>query len=334
MHTPLSKGRERKARPGAALLKPERLSPGDTVGIVTPASPPPDPKDIDGFVQAIERLGFKPKLAPHARSRHGFLAGTDRDRAADLMSLFADRRVKAVFCARGGYGAGRLLARLDYDAIRRHPKILLGFSDITALHCALLTKAKLVSFHGPTISSNLHQAGPSDFTVQCLVRTLTQPSAPGAICRGYQEGTVTVLRRGRASGPLLGGNLSLLCTLLATPYQPSFKNRILFFEDIDEPPYRFDRMLTHLLNAGLLQQVAGVAIGINQGCVDSKARTPGEYRQSLEDVLKERLLPLKVPIVAGLPFGHVRCNATLPIGLQATLDADHAGLHIDEPAVT
>jgi muramoyltetrapeptide carboxypeptidase len=132
---------------------------------------------------------------------------------------------------------------------------------------------------------------------------------------------------------LVGGNLALLCAALGTPYLPSFRNRILFIEDLDEAPYRFDRMLTQLLNAGLLQQVAGVAVGINRNCKDPKARTANEYRQTLEDVLRERLLPLKLPVVIGLPFGHVRWNATLPVGVRATLDAHEGDLVIEERAV-
>ena len=158
-------------------------------------------------------------------------------------------------------------------------------------------------------------------------------SAPGGICQGYKTKTVSILRRGTAAGRLIGGNLSLLCTTLGTPYQPSFKDKIPFLEDLDEPPYRFDRMLTHLLNTGLLQQVAGIAVGLNKNCKDPKARTVAEYRQTLEDVLKERLLPLKVPVVAGLPFGHVHHNATLPIGVRATLDAERGDLAINEAAV-
>jgi muramoyltetrapeptide carboxypeptidase len=160
-----------------------------------------------------------------------------------------------------------------------------------------------------------------------------QPSAPGSICAGYKRNTLTILRRGVVSGPLVGGNLSLLCSTLGTPYQPSFKHHILFLEDLDELPFRFDRMLTQLLNASLLQQVAGIAIGINANCKDPTARHAKEYRQTLEDVFKERLLPLKVPIVAGLPFGHIPLNATLPVGVRATLDAVKGDLTIDEPAV-
>ena len=160
-----------------------------------------------------------------------------------------------------------------------------------------------------------------------------QPSPPGSIRDGYKRKTIAILRRGIASGPLIGGNLSLLCATLGTPYQPPFKNCILFFEDLGEVPYRFDRMLTQLLNAGLLQQVAGIAIGINANCQDPKARNASEYRQTLEDVFQERLLPLGVPVVTGLPFGHIPLKATLPVGVRATLDAVAGDLTVDEPAV-
>jgi muramoyltetrapeptide carboxypeptidase len=313
--------------------KPDRLTYGDTIGIVAPASPPPDLKNIDRSVAVLERLGFKPKLAPNVRRRWGFLAGSDRDRASDIMKMFADRKVKAIICVRGGYGSGRLLPLLDFAAIRANPKIFIGYSDITSLHCAFLVKSNLVSFHGPMLNSDFVKRDLPAFTLQSFLKTLMQPSAPGSICDGYRKKSVAILRRGLASGPLMGGNITLLCAALGTPYQPSFKNQILFFEDLDEVPYRFDRMLTQLLNAGHLQQVAGIAIGINAGCKDPKARYSREYRQSLEDVFRERLLPLKVPIVAGLPFGHIPLNATLPVGVQVTLDARKGDLLITQPAV-
>jgi muramoyltetrapeptide carboxypeptidase len=249
------------------------------------------------------------------------------------MKMFADREVKAIFCLRGGYGTARLLPLLDYDLIRSHPKILIGYSDITSVHCALLTRANLVSFHGPMLNSDLIKKRVPGFTIRSLLATVTQPTPAGSICQGYTSSTVRVLRPGTASGRLIGGNISILCASVGTPYQPSFKGSILFFEDLDEVPYRFDRMLTHLLNAEILQQVAGVAIGINCRCEDPKANTAKEYRQSLNDVLKERLAPLKVPVVSGLPFGHIPHNATVPIGVRATLDGSKGDLIITEPAV-
>ncbi|MGO8676978.1 MAG: S66 peptidase family protein [Limisphaerales bacterium] len=312
---------------------PRHLDYGDTIAVVAPAGAPPDPKTIDHSVAALEQLGFRAKLAPNVRKRRGFLAGNDRERAADLMGMFCDPGVKAILCVRGGYGSSRLLPLLDYGAIRAHPKILVGYSDITSLHCALLKKANLVSFHGPMLNSDFVREHCPDFTQRSFLRTLAQPSPAGSIRRGYLKKTISILRPGRVSGALVGGNLSLLCATLGTPYLPSFKNKILFFEDLGEAPYRFDRMLTHLLNARLLEQVAGIAIGVNKNCKDPKAGRAKEYRQSLEDVLRERLLPLKVPVVMGLPFGHIPWNATLPVGVRATLDAQEGDLIIEDRAV-
>jgi muramoyltetrapeptide carboxypeptidase len=315
------------------LVKPARLNYGDTIGIIAPASAPPDPRTIDRSVAVLERLGFKTKLAPNVRKRWGFLAGSDRDRAGDLMKMFADRKVRAVMCVRGGYGTARLLPLLDYRAIRANAKIFIGCSDITSLHCAFLVESNLVSFHGPMLNSDFVKKDFPDFTLQSFLKTLMQPSPPGSIRDGYKRKTVTILRHGIVSGPLMGGNITLLCAALGTPYQPSFRNSILFFEDLDEVPYRFDRMLTQLLNAGLLQQVAGIAIGINANCHDPKAKHAKEYRQTLEDVFRERLLRLKVPVVTGLPFGHILMNATLPIGVRVTLDAVSGDLVIAESGV-
>jgi muramoyltetrapeptide carboxypeptidase len=314
-------------------IKPRRLNFGDTIGIIAPASAPPDPKNIDRCFEALEKLGFKPRIARHARKRWGFLAGSDRERAEDVMQMFRDPGIDAIICLRGGYGSARLLSLVDFSRIRANPKIFIGYSDITSLHCGLLVKAGLISFHGPMLNSDFHRPEFPEFSLPCFQRTLMEPSAAGSICLGYRGKTIQVLRGGVASGRLIGGNISILCATLGTPYQPSLKSKILFFEDLDEVPFRFDRMLTQLLNAGLLQQVAGIAVGINKNCTDPKAAKTKEYRQTLDDVFKERLLPLKIPIVCGLPFGHVPANATLPVGARATLDANKGDLIITEAAV-
>jgi len=321
------------------LIRPRPLSPGDTLGIVAPASAPPDPTAIDRGVAVLEQLGYRVKLARNVRRRRGFLAGSDRERADDLMKMFADRRVRAILCVRGGYGTARLLARLDYGTIRDQAKILVGYSDLTALHCALLTKARLISFHGPMLNSDFASGKVPRFTLQSFQRTLSAATKPADrlrqdVAEGYSARTVKGLRAGTAQGQLIGGNLSILCTMIGTPWQPDFRGRILFLEDVGEPPYRFDRMLTHLLNCGLLQQVAGIAIGLNADCEDPKAKTAKEYRQTLEDVLRERLLPLKVPVLLGLPFGHTPLNATLPVGIRARLDANRGVLSLTEPALS
>lgn len=315
------------------LIRPPRLNPSDTLGIVAPASAPPDPKNVDRAVAVLERLGYKIKLAPNVHQRWGYLAGSDRERAGDVMRMFTDKKVAGILCVRGGYGTARLLARLDYKTIRANAKIFVGYSDITSLHCAFLAQAGLVSFHGPMLNSDFALDSLPNFTVQSFLRTLASPELLEDIAADYPERTVKILRRGAARGPLIGGNLAILGTLIGTPWQPSFKNAILFLEDVGEAPYRWDRMLTHLLNCGLLQQVSGIAIGLNADCEDPQAKTAKEYRQTLEEVLRERLTPLKIPIVAGLPFGHVPMNATLPFGVRAELDANQGVLRLLEAGV-
>jgi muramoyltetrapeptide carboxypeptidase len=315
-----------------SLLKPDRLNFGDTIGIIAPASPPPDPKAIDRAAAALERFGFKPKLGKNVRARLGFLAGTDRERATDVMAMFTDKKVKAMICIRGGYGAGRILDRLDYAVIRRNPKILSGYSDITALHGALLKKANLLSIHAPMVNGALADPKVPEFTKKSFFRTVMEAKPSGSICQGYTGKTVSTLHRGVAEGRLVGGNLSLICAGLGTPFAPSFEGKILFIEDISERPYRLDRLLTQLWNAGIFDQVAGVAVGVNADCDEPKGKTM-EYQQSGADVVKERLSTLKVPVVIGLPFGHVDLNATLPVGARAKLDANKGDLIITESAV-
>ncbi len=314
------------------LLKPERLCFGDTVGLIAPASPPPDPKAVDRAAAALENLGFKPKLAKNVRARNGFLAGSDRERAADVMQMFADKKVKAMICLRGGYGASRILDRLDYGFIRRHPKIFAGYSDITSLHFALAKKVNLISFHAPMLNGELADPKIPGFARRSFFRTVMEAIPAGSLRDGYAEKTISILRGGTAEGRLIGGNLSVLCAAIGTPFAPSFKGKILFFEDVSEKPFRLDRMLTQLLNAGILAQVAGVAVGMNKDC-ESDAKPGGEYRQSGAGVIAERLASLRVPVVTGLPFGHVDLNATLPVGARARLDGDNGDLIITESAV-
>src|SRR5580658_4480489 len=214
----------------AHLIKPERLRAGDIVGIATPAGAPDVPENIDRYADALAKMGFQPRLAPNVRLRLGYLAGDDRSRSSDLMGMFADDSVKAIFCARGGYGSARLLPLLDYRVIKRHPKIFIGFSDITSLHCALLTRCRLVTFHGPTLNSAITGGDPSAFSVQSLFKTVMQPSAPGAICDDATRKVVSILQKGTATGPIIGGNLSVLAATIGTPYQPRFKDAIFFFE--------------------------------------------------------------------------------------------------------
>jgi len=315
------------------LIKPERLYPGDTIGIIAPASAPPDPKAVDRALAAVEAFGFKPKPGKYLRARLGFVAGTDRERATDLMGMFSDKRVKAIICLRGGYGTPRILDRLDYAVIRRNPKIFSGYSDITALHMAFAKQSGLLTFHAPMLNGELANAKLPNFARASFFRTVMTAAPAGSICKGYKDKTVAVIRRGIAEGRLLGGNLTLFCANVGTPFMPALKGRILFFEDVGEKPYRIDRMLTHLINAGVFSQVAGVAVGVNKDCHDPDAKSDGEYRQSEADVVRDRLSGLGIPVVTGLPFGHIDLNATIPVGGRARLDANHGDLIITEAAV-
>jgi len=247
------------------------------------------------------------------------------------MELFRDRRVNGIMCLRGGYGSARILPLLDYATIRRNPKVFVGYSDITSLHCALLVKAGLISFHGPMLCSDWIKPQMPQLAVRTFFAAVASQQKL-RISRSAEFASITTVRKGRVTGRLIGGNLSILCGTVGTPWQPPFKNAIVLLEEVDEEPYRIDRSLTHLLNAGLLQQVAGIALGSFAGCTDPKATSATEYRQTVEDVFRDRLGPLGIPILAGLPFGHQPLNVTIPIGAQATLDASKGELLIS-PAV-
>jgi muramoyltetrapeptide carboxypeptidase len=316
------------------ILKPRRLEPGDTIALVAPASAPPDPAAIDRSQAWLQKAGYRVHLPRYVRKRFGFLAGSDQERAADLMRAFTHPKVNGILCVRGGYGSGRLLPLLDFEAIRRNPKVFIGYSDITALQMAFWKRCRLVTFHGPMLNSDLLKEDVPEFTVNGLWRTVAQPVAAGSVRTGEGSSGIKpeTLCPGHAVGRLAGGNLTLLCAALGTPFFPSLRRAILFFEDLNEVPYRFDRMLTQLHYAGALEGLAGVAIGVNAGC-EAEAAPAGEYTQSLVEVLRERLAPLGVPVVWNLPFGHVKWNATVPVGVRARLDGDRADLEIVESAV-
>jgi muramoyltetrapeptide carboxypeptidase len=318
-----------------SLLRPRRLTPGQTIGVVAPSSPPNEPERLRLAIEIVESLGFHARPGAHLFDRDGYLAGTDAARAADLNAMFADDQVDAIWCARGGYGASRLLPALDYARMRANPKPLIGYSDITALHMALHTQAGLVSFHGPVAWKSLTPYTLGEFErVVCKPETPLRLGAPPPFKarpgRVEWENRVSTLQGGRAQGPLVGGNLSLMAHLVGTPYFPDLRGAILFLEDVSEPFYRIDRMLTQLWLSGALAGVAGVAFG---------KFTEGGPSQSfvqnrvLEDVLAERCRALRIPAVAGLMIGHVDDNTTVPVGCRAELDADAQTLTLLEPGV-
>ncbi|MGB9691590.1 MAG: S66 peptidase family protein [Candidatus Sumerlaeaceae bacterium] len=313
--------------------KPQAIGPGSRLAIVAPASAPYDQERYEKALEGLRRLGFEPVEAPHARARNGFLAGTDEERAEDLHWAFQEPTIDGVICLRGGYGATRILPLLAPEVFRENPKVFVGYSDITALNLFLLERSDLVSFYGPMAAVEF-ALGPTPFTERSFVHTLTQLRPPGPV--GCPEGwTLTeVLQGGVAQGELVGGCLTLFEALLGTPWQVSLRDRIFFFEEIDAEPYQMDRMLTHLLQAGVLAGVRGIAVGECVGCEHEAGRSHYDNCQTLKEVLYERLSPLGVPIVYGIPFGHGTEKATIPLGVQAQLDGDHGELIILENAVS
>ncbi len=323
------------ATPGTqgSIRKPKRLAPGNTVGLVAPASPAPDDEAVRFSGDLLRSLGFKVKEGAHLYDRDQYLAGKDEDRARDVNAMFADDEVDAIFSLRGGYGTQRTLPYLDYDLIAKNPKVFTGSSDITGIQIAMFEKAGLVSFHGPAAGGNY-----SDYTLAEFRKVLMEPSSRTRIGQAppFESGPgridnknrVTHFTGGVAQGRLIGGNLTLVSTLMGTPYEPDFQNRIVFLEDVDEAPYRIDRMLTQLWLAGKLQHAAGIAFG-----KFTKTEDDGNTF-SIEEIIRRRCAPLGIPVVSGLMIGHIADKTTVPIGIMARLDGDAGSLELLEPAVS
>jgi muramoyltetrapeptide carboxypeptidase len=313
-------------------MKPPRLKSGSLVGLVAPASCPSSPSPLHRGQRFLEELGFRVKPGRHLLDCWGYLAGSDECRANDLNDMFADQAVKAIFCIRGGYGAARLLPLLDFESLKSNPKILMGYSDITALELAILRKIGLVTFYGPMVTTEMAGDFPEDSRERMLA-TLTRCRPPRPIGTPTGEGKAAVIHPGQATGPLVGGCLSILVSLLGTDYVPDMEGAILFLEDVDEEPYRLDRYLTQLRLSGRLENVAGVALGQWVRCEHNANRSSFRVSLSCQEVLRDRLGDLGVPVLSGLGFGHGRFKATLPQGVQATLDASRGILRILEPGV-
>jgi len=288
--------------------RPPRLKYGDTIGIAAPSGPFNKPLFEKGL-EVLRHMGFKVHVPEEIYQKDGFLAGPDAVRAGVLNALFADPAIHGIVCARGGYGATRVLPYLDWETIRRHPKVFVGFSDITVLHWTLLACAGLVTFHGP-MGTTLGKAPENCRALlrQALMRETPVDLAPPG---------VTVLNHGEAAGTVVGGNLTLLCHLVGTPYAPQFDGCLLFLEDVTEAPYRLDRMLVQMTLAGCFEGMAGLVLGQFEAC--------GETAE-IYDVFLHTFEPLNIPVAAGFPIGHGEDNATLPIGIAARLTTRPARL--------
>jgi muramoyltetrapeptide carboxypeptidase len=316
-----------QARPN---IKPKRLVAGDTVGLVLPASAAFESDEVQFGKDQMEALGFHVQIGAHAFDKYGYFAGRDRDRADDINRFFADDRIAGVVCYTGGWGSPRVLPYLDFDLIARKPKVVIGYSDITALINAIHQKTGLITFHGPVGGSLF-----DPYTIENFRRVVMTAEPAGLLPTPPKKANELVdrtnrivkLAPGKATGRLAGGNLTLVSMLMGTPYEVDTKGTILFLEDTHEEPYRIDRMLTQLALGGSLARVAGFVWG---RCTDCKYTGP---TFSLEEILRDRFSNLGVPAISGLSFGHIEQKLVMPIGVQATLDADAGTVSINESAV-
>lgn len=317
-----------------SIKKPKRLKSGNTIGLIAPGSNAWEDEEIHFAMDVLRSFGFKIKQGKHLFQRHGYLAGSDKERASDINQMFKDKSIDGIFCLRGGYGSPRVLPYLDYDLIAKNPKALIGYSDITALLNAIYARTGLITFHGPIAKQNF-----TEYTVKSFkdvifeakksIELATPPLFEAVEGQAEKDNRLTLITKGSAKGRLIGGNLSLMVKLVGTPFEPDYKNKILFLEDVEEAPYRIDGMLTHLKIAGRLNQLAGIVFG---KCTDCEAKSPPSL--SIEQVLKDRLGDLGIPILKGVMIGHIDDMATIPIGAMATLDASNKRLTLEETAVS
>ena len=305
------------------MIKPKPLQQGDSVAIIAPASPC-DKKLIDNCIASLNELGLKVVIGESCISEHGFLSGTDDIRANDINCMFADKNIKGIFALRGGYGCARLLDLLDFKLIKKNPKIFIGYSDITALHIAINQKSKLITYHGPMISTELIK-GLDEYSADYYKKFIFGNEKVEELFNP-EGNTLEVINNGIASGQLTGGNLSLICSSLGTKYEINTKNKILFLEEVEEVPYKVDRMLTHLKQSGKLKDVNGIILGAFTNCI-----APNNKKSlSLQEVFNEIILPLKKPTISNLVCGHCLPTLTLPLGEKVLLDANNKKVKILE----
>ncbi len=306
------------------------IEPGATIGVVSPGSPPETRAEVERGISWWESKGYRVKLSRGALEQEGWHAGSPEVRARDLQEAFADPEIDAVQCMRGGYGSAQVVRLLDFEAIAGSPKAFIGASDITALHAALLRFTGLAAFYGPGLIGFGNPAVPA-LTGERLLQVLTGATT-GPVPHDPERLTVTSIVGGRASGRLVGGCLGDFIYTIGTPWEPDLDRAIFFFEDVNRAPIQLDRELLYLEQIGKLEGVRGVVVGELAGC-EWHEHTSFPRSKTLEEVLETRLGGLGVPVLYGLPCGHGQTLATLPLGVEATVDADALSLTIDEPAL-
>jgi muramoyltetrapeptide carboxypeptidase len=314
------------------LIRPSRLIAGSRIALIAPAGPLLERDDITRAEALCRALGYEPVVGKNAYNRLGYLAGSDEDRLGDLNRALQDPQIHAIWCLRGGYGSTRYLDQVDYAAMERQPKPLIGFSDITALLNAVTSVTGVVTFHGPVARASMPGFSRRHFelaltSVRSGGRLQRLPSPEDVLVP--QDHRIVSLRGGHAEGPLFGGNLTLLQCLIGTPWFPNLDGALLFLEDVGEQLYRVDRMLAHLRAIGALSRLAGVIVGR----FTELDRAGRDGALGFDEVLSTYLLPLGIPVAYGFPIGHIDAQWTLPLGVRARIDADAGEVELLEPAV-
>ncbi len=315
------------------ILIPAKLQEGDTIGIVSPAGAIFETEAYDIARESFEAMGLNVKFGKFTQSRYGHLAGTDDERAEELNVMFQDSDVKAIIALRGGSGSARILDKLDYQAIRKNPKIFVGYSDITALHLAIFNKTGLVTFHGPVAVSTWNSYSYDYFKKLLFDAELLTYSNPEY--KGTQltqtSNRIRTITPGTSKGQLLGGNLSVLTSIMGTPYFPkNWKNKILYLEDIGEKIYAVDRMMSQLYLGGVLDQISGFIFGKCNGCDPGGS---GYGSLTMEEVIDHYIKPLNIPAYSGAMIGHIDDNVTIPNGINAEIDANNGTIKLLKAAV-
>jgi len=297
------------------MIRPKPLKKGDKIGLIGASSPTKQDR-IEPSIKAMEDLGFEVVLGESCRGYHGFLSGSDELRAKDINKMFEDKSIKGIFAIRGGYGASRLLDMLDYNMIKKNPKVFAGYSDVTALHNVFNEKCKLITFHTPMASTELYK-GVDDYTMDYFKKNIFS-NAPLGILKNPEGQEIKTLVSGKAKGKLVGGNLSLVVSSMGTPYELDTKGKILFLEDVDEYPYRIDRMLLQLKQCGKFKDAAGIILGAWTNCKANE----GDNSLSLMEVFEELIKTENKPTIYNLACGHCMPTSSIPLGSEVKINGD------------
>jgi muramoyltetrapeptide carboxypeptidase len=310
------------------ICKPKKLEKGDTIGIISPASSPDDFSKIEKGAAYLEKCGYRVLIGKNTDKYNGYLAGTDLQRADDLMYMFAEKDVKAVFCTRGGYGTPRLLDKIDYDVIKKNPKIFVGYSDITALQMAIFKKTGLITFAGPMVVSDF--SGEIDpYAEELFWEIITSNKAYGKIKLPENE-KLSSITKGGSQGKILGGNLAMITSSAGTGYFPDLKNAVLFLEEVCEAPYRVDRMLNQLRLMNVFNEISGLILGAFTECNESNR---DKKTLTLGEVIHNYLSDLEIPVIYNFPHGHIKSKITIPYGIDVNINASRATAEYMENAV-